>query len=243
LGHFDIKAEIATEKELKSMGILQNRTLNRVTYLLEQRLGIKLNKNIVTEQSQVYDTRVLNSPKNTYLQGYWQSPSYFQKINSQIRKDFVFTKSMNSTNVKISKLIKNSNSVSVHIRRGDYLTDASVKKTFPSMSEGYYKSGMKIIEKQIKTPTYFVFSDDMDWARSNILSSHKIYFVSHNRGKLAYEDMRLISLCKHNIISNSTFSWWGAFLSINKNKIIIAPRKWSGTELGRDLVLKDWIKI
>jgi len=243
LKHLNIKAEIATDKELGSLGISQNRVINRAQYLLEHRVGIKLNKNILTERSPIFDANILNAPDNTYLQGYWQSPSYFHNINSQILKDFLFIKPMNEKNRNIAKFIKNCNSVSIHIRRGDYVTDPAVKKTFPSVGVGYCNAGMKAVEKRVKSPTYFVFSDDIDWARKNIKSQRKIYFIGHNRGKFSYEDMRLISLCKHNVISNSTFSWWGAFLNANRHKTVVSPKIWSETELGKDIALANWIKI
>ncbi len=239
---FNIDAMFASDRDLSKLGISNKRIVNRLAYLLDQRFRIRINRSIITEKRPTFDKNILKLSGDIYLQGYWQSEYYFKDVADQIRSDFKFVKKISKKNEAIVRLIRHSNSVSLHIRRGDYVTDSSVKKIFTSMNSLYYKRAMNIIERKVKSPHFFIFSDDIKWAKENIKSKYKILFIKHNKGKYSYEDMRLMSLCRNNIIANSSFSWWGAWLNKNNDKIIISPRKWSSTELGRDLLLKNWIK-
>jgi len=117
-------------------------------------------------------------------------------------------------------MIKNLKSVSIHIRRGDYITN----KTGPKfIGLDYYIKAIRTIENKVKNPTYFIFSDDIVWGKQYLKLKNISYFVDNNHGKDSYKDMQLMSLCKHNIVANSTFSWWGSWLNTNKNKVIIKP--------------------
>jgi len=135
-------------------------------------------------------------------------------------------------------------SVSVHIRRGDYISNPITNQYHGSLDIGYYQNALKIMLKKINNPHFFVFSDDYEWAERNIKSDSPITYIKHNSAK-NYEDLRLMSMCKHHIIANSSFSWWGAWLASNKNKMVIGPQKWF---LGKkyndaDRMPENWIRI
>ncbi|MDH6309842.1 hypothetical protein M2451_002213 [Dysgonomonas sp. PFB1-18] len=164
---------------------------------------------------------------NITMSGYFQNERYFNNIASDIRRDFTFRKPLADSNLSLSERLKRINSVSVHIRRGDYLSNKSASANFITCDSCYYEKAIKAIAENVKTPEFFVFSDDHDRVRGNIsFAGYPVTFIDWNKGSDSYIDMQLMSLCKHNIIANSSFSWWGAWLNANTEKIVIAPEKW-----------------
>lgn len=177
-----------------------------------------------------------------YYTGSWQSEKFFKDISDEIRKDFSFPRVLDKKNLEIVEKIKNSNSVSIHIRRGDYLEDKALNGL---ASLEYYKSSVKYIGEKVKNPHFFIFSNDIEWCKQN-LDLENCCYIDWNKGKESYRDMQLMSLCKHNIIPNSTFSWWGAWLNNNPEKIVIAPEKWFNDCTNwnySNIVPDEWIKI
>lgn len=182
---------------------------------------------------------------NTYLEGFFQSEKYFKCVESQLREDFKFSAPLNDENRRTIAKIKDTNSVSVHIRRGDYVKKKRYQNLYADCSLDYYRSGVEHIAKSHPDPTLFVFSDDIKWVKENFKMPYECVFVEHNTGKKSYEDMRLMSLCRHNIIANSSFSWWGAWLNNNQEKIVIAPKRWFNDEeiIQSDVIPDEWIRI
>lgn len=192
-----------------------------------------------------FDPKVLKVSDDTYLDGSWQSEKYFEDIKGIIKQEFIFKKEPDSENrEKINEMI-NSNSVSIHIRRGDYVYDKKNNEFHGVCSADYYHKAVCLIVKKINKAKFFIFSDDPEWVKNNFRLNYPFTIVSHNFSKRDYEDLRLMSLCHHNIIANSTFSWWGAWLNQNPDKIIIAPKEWfRSRELNaKDVIPKPWIKI
>lgn len=179
-----------------------------------------------------------------YIDGYFQSEKYFQDFKNEIRKDFIFTPPLSSKNQEITEHIKSLNSISVHVRRWDYMSEKN-KSLYGTCDLDYYKRAIRIIQEKINSPVFFFFSDDIEWVKENLQVENNSYYIDWNTGEQSYEDMRLMSLCKHNIIANSSFSWWGAWLNNNKEKLVIAPEKWfnSDTINYKDIVPETWIKI
>lgn len=194
-----------------------------------------------------YDNNIFNIDNDKYLSGYWQSIKYLEGIEDEIRKDFTFKNKLDNKNLEALNLINNSNSISIHIRRGDYFRGNNEKLFGNIATVDYYKKAMKIIEEKIENPVYFVFSNDMEWVKENIEFKCEANYIDWNVGEDSYKDMQLMSNCKHNIIANSTFSWWGAWLNNNQNKIVIAPKKWINKEgINSDeieLFYDDWILL
>ncbi len=168
---------------------------------------------------------------NYYLGGYWQSEKYFIDIENTIRDNLEPTESIKD---KLLSAYPVSNSVSIHIRRTDYLALSTIH---PVQSISYYEEALSLV----KYKNILVFSDDIDWCKQNLKFQNMI-FVENNDN---IEDMWLMSLCEHNIIANSSFSWWGAWLNKNKNKTVIAPSKWFGEGYfcDIDIVPNNWIKL
>jgi len=200
------------------------------------------NRKHIKEKNYNFDPNILKV-ENGYLDGYWQSDKYFNR--NIIKNDFGFKIEQNDTNKLISDNIKNCNSVSVHIRRGDYVYNKLTNKVHGTCNQDYYNDAISLILDKVREPSFFIFSDDIQWVKNNLQLPHSSIFIDNNTVDTNYEDMRLMSHCKHNIIANSSFSWWGAWLNNKYNKIVITPKKWfNDKSLGiKDRIPEGWIKI
>lgn len=179
-----------------------------------------------------------------FLDGYWQCEDYFKDIRKELLEDFKLKVDLDSENKKILNLIKSKNSVSLHVRRGDYVENSKTNQVHGTCSLDYYKKAIEYIKKNVKNPHFFIFSDDIDWCKENIkLRKEESFFVDINSPEKGYFDLELMKNCKHFIIANSSFSWWGAWLSENSKKIIIAPKQWLRSKDEGELVPKSWIRL
>lgn len=187
--------------------------------------------------------RVLKPKGSLYLDGYWQSENYFKSIRKIILRDFALKKESNNF-LKLKRLVANVNSVSIHVRRGDYVKRAVTRKYHGVLNLDYYRRAMELIVKRVKKPHFFVFSDDPLWVKENFKIGQAMIYVSGSSKLTNSEELILMSFCKHNIIANSSFSWWGAWLNKNPSKVIIAPKRWfrkERTESG--IVPQGWIRV
>jgi len=193
-----------------------------------------------------YDPEFIFSNKViAYYCGYWQTERYFQNIIDEVKKSFRFKDPKISIKNKLFlDKIKSFDSVSIHVRRGDYESHEGSKKLLGGMCNlDYYKRAIEEINKYTSNKPYFVvFSDDILWAKNNLKLSSSIY-VDWNTGENSWQDMFLMTKCKHNIIANSTFSWWGAWLNSNPNQKVIYPQRWYNKLETRDIAPENWIKI
>lgn len=163
---------------------------------------------------------------NIYYDGYWQDPVYFSMLSETLRRAFVPRAVLSSANQEVAKLARESNSVAVHVRRGDYVTSPLASSYHGFLGVLYYQKAMRKIEEEVEAPRYFVFSDDPEWARNHLPGTSRTKIIDWNNGPRSVNDIYLMSCCKHNIIANSTFSWWGAWLNPNRAKIVVAPVRW-----------------
>jgi hypothetical protein len=199
------------------------------------------------ENATLYDVRFENLKNGITLLGYFQNEAYFKDYCEEIRKDFVFNPPINEQNCKIANEISACNAVSLHVRRGDYLSNKNAVNTFANLSIEYYHAAIQKILEKVKTPCFFIFSDDMEWAKQQF-HEYNCRFVNINHGKDSFNDMRLMSFCQHNIIANSSFSWWGAYLNSHSEKIVIAPKNWFKNEeqnhiTVQNLIPTEWTKM
>jgi hypothetical protein len=200
----------------------------------------------VKENGLDFHEEILSLPDNSYLAGYWQSENYFGEIADIIRKEFSFVNPPSLINQELMEKMMGCNSVSMHIRRGDYVSDPIIMEIHGVLGTEYYKKALNVIEEHVKDPQIFVFSDEIPWAKDYIKTHLPLHFIDFNRAEKNYEDLRLMSHCKHHIIANSSFSWWGAWLSNKKNNVVIAPIKWfADKEMNtRQTIVPDtWITI
>lgn len=179
---------------------------------------------------------------SVYYDGYWQNENYFSSIRDIVLKTFSFPDFSDKKGKALSEILLCRNSVSCHVRRGDYLKDPTRCVCTPQ----YYKNAIKYMNEHVLPDLYCVFSDDIDWCKENLsglFGQIEVIYVNWNHGVESYRDMQLMSLCKHNIIANSSFSWWGAWLNKNDNKLIISPEKWMSNPLQNDPICKSWKRI
>jgi hypothetical protein len=180
------------------------------------------------------------------LTGYWQSEKYFIDDEYLIREDFKILKPLAGKNLEIAEEIKHTESVSIHLRGRDFINKKEINKLHFTCDNSYYERSFSIIIGRIKDPNFFIFSDDAEWAKYFLKIDYPCTFVDGNSwNKASFEDMRLMSLCKHNIIANSTFSWWAAWLNRNPAKIVIAPQKWFNdtSHNTKDLIPGGWLRL
>lgn len=182
---------------------------------------------IIEEKNSAFDPSVLRLSGDLCLCGYWQDERYFADIEKLLRQEFVFRPMENVYGSKLINKLTSSESVAVHVRRGDYLTSPHTSARHGVCSLEYYHAAMETVANHFDSPHFFIFSDDMPWVKENLSSSiYSRTYVDHNGPDMAYEDLRLMSMCRHQIIANSSFSWWAAWLNCNDKKLVIAPARW-----------------
>jgi hypothetical protein len=180
-----------------------------------------------------------------HIVGYWQTPKYFNEIADVLRRDFTPKAPMDAGNAEIAGQIASCNSVSLHVRRGDYVSNPETGNYHGICSIDYYKHAVALICERVPDPRLFVFSDDHRWVRDNLQFDLPTQFVAANTADQGTRDIHLMAQCRHHILANSSFSWWGAWLNPSPDKIIVAPQKWFNVSTidTRDLVPVGWIRI
>ncbi len=244
LGHLNIEAASLTPLYDKLFPLLPRRfALAKVLHKISPLLSTPLPNPMVLLQDPEtgFDKRFLSVRGNVVLKGFWLSERYFVLIADTLRRELIFRQPPDTQNQAVLREIDATDAVALHVRRGDYVANAK----FNAFDITYYQRAIQAISQQISHPHFFIFSDDPGWTQANIRTKFPCTYVSHNTGRRNFEDLRLMSRCKHFIIANSTFSWWGAWLSAHTGKQVIAPRQWltSNTESTRDLVPNSWFRL
>ena len=246
LDNFNIKKNLSKDSDFFGFVwlIKQNNIFH--TFYKNLRLKSKLMPFYYPEQMFHFDPSVF-SKNGTYFDGFWQTEKYFKEIAPELRKELTLNKPLSEYSRNILEKIRNSRAISIHVRRADYVTDSYANIVHGACSMDYYKSAIAYIRKRESSPSFFVFSDDYDWAVENFKSSEYPVSCVKNTAEKNYEDLILMSSCTHHIIANSSFSWWGAWLNPSKDKIVIAPAKWFNTQKiatdTRDIIPESWIKM
>ena len=199
-----------------------------------------------TQKKLIKEFELLTDP--VYMEGYWQTEKYFLSIADQLRsKDFIPVAAISSMNAELVKSIGSTSSVSMHVRRGDYVTNAETNKYHGICSVDYYQHSAKMIVEKTGADHFYVFSDEPEWVKSNIVLPYATTYISHNIARESYWDIVLMQHCKHHIIANSSFSWWGAWLNESKSKIVIAPKIWFNdvnmNNQTENLIPTKWIRM
>lgn len=191
----------------------------------------------------IFFSKIIN--KVLKKEQFFQSEKYFKNNENTIRKEIVLKKPLSTYSLEILNLILSKNNpVSLHIRRGDYVSNAKTNIHHGLCPIEYYEKSIEYIKLKINSPTFFIFSDDIHWAKDNLKSTSEMIFVSKPEIP-DYEELILMSKCSHHIIANSSFSWWGAWLNPNPSKIVVAPKKWlNNVNIDTtDICPSEWIRI
>lgn len=223
------------EKEIKS----------RLVRAFRRRLGLARKGFFIRERHFHFDKRVLAAPRDAYLEGYFASEKYFIDAEDAVRRDLSFREPLAGRNAVLASEMMEGASVSVHVRRGDYVSDKKTNEFHGACGAPYYTAAIEHISQKIKEPHFFIFSDDIEWARANISVGPSATYIDHNKGGEAYKDMQLMSICRHHIIANSSFSWWGSWLDARPEKLVIAPAQWFAdlSVNTKDVIPASWIRL
>jgi len=192
------------------------------------------------EKSLLFQEDFLKPIKNKYIKGYFETEKYFEDIRPILLKQFVVKKQLASSTIQYLKEITiKKNACSLHIQKGDNIFDQKTKQIHGVCDLNYYKEAIKLMREKCGEVNFFVFSDDILWVKKNLKIKNATYI---DQQVIPHEDLHLMSLCRHNITANSSFSWWAAWLNQHKNKIVIAPKQWFESKES-EVACENWIKI
>lgn len=220
LRHFRIEADVTTEKCLRCLPLAR-----RFPGLWSRLTGLS----IYIEQGLQFNPHFDTLPDNTYLIGYWQSHRYFADIAPTLARELEGAQALSATNIGLADRAMTEPSVAIHVRRGDYASLPSAASLHGTLPLSYYTAALAHIRQQVSDPRFFIFSDDIEWCRANLpLARDEATFVENNHGDDAWQDLLLMGYCRHHVIANSSFSWWGAWLADRRHthRCVVAPAQW-----------------
>jgi hypothetical protein len=249
LANFNIKAECRELSRTENLMLLSIHPRLRTMHslgagLLEKVASVQIvNEGIAQRFRFQPNISVKHRTRVVYLVGYWQVYNIAEAISEELRQEFSLRTPPTGKNLEAIAHIQDSEQpVSVHLRRGDYTMQAEGNV---ALTPDYYLRAMTYMREHLARPRFYVFSDDIKFAREHFGQRVDTNYLDHNDAHTAHEDLRLMSTCRHHIIANSTFSWWAAWLNQNREKIVIAPRRWMVGNHSRydDLLPPGWLKI
>ena len=220
LQHFNVAVEFATPKEVAA-------------------------SSAIVEKGHDFNGDTLSILPPAFLTGYWQSEKYFKEIEPILRKELTLKEPLEGEDLKVARAIESCESVSLHVRRGDYVTNSHTNQFHGTCSLAYYRKCLALLRQSVRDPALFVFSDDPQWVADNMKFDLPATYVNHNPPEKHYADLRLMGLCRHNILANSSFSWWGAWLNANPSKRVYAPLRWYADYRIKtpDLIPPGWTRV
>jgi hypothetical protein len=242
LDKFKLDIKIADKAILDNFNFNENKFITKL-----KKLSPGLFKKMIFNEHQFnYHSNFFKLPATTYLNGYWQSEKYFNSFRDKLVASIALGEPFSEKAKIINEKIVSTNSVSVHVRRGDFISLKSANHFHGFLEMDHYKQAIDLIKSIVNNPTFFIFSDDINWCKDNFdFISPKEFVDGSTLGISTHEELVLMSCCKHNIIANSSFSWWGAWLNQNKDKTIVAPKNWFADKTinTNDLIPSNWIRI
>jgi len=239
LQHFNVQAA-----EVARTGLPAMRHEGLARYLAARIRGTHWH--MFAERGLPYDPAFAELGDGSYLKGYWQSERYFGDFGNLMREHLAIVTPPDAETVRVMQMQDRCFAVSLHVRRGDYVSNPKFLATHGICSLDYYrKAADRIAESSTVAPTFFAFSDEPDWVRDNLDLPYDMVIVSHNRVERNYEDIRLMARCRHHIVANSSFSWWGAWWNPDPDKMVIAPSRWFADPAkdDSDLVPQSWLRM
>jgi hypothetical protein len=246
LNNFNIYGSIANEKEVKKL--TQKFQSNKISKTIYTNLEAKIPKTFLTTYKEkkwfVFDANIYKLKPSFYLEGYWQHHQYYINLPDIIKNELKLKVKIGQNAQSIlDEIIADPVSVAIHIRRGDYITDKAANDYMGVLPLSYYQDAVRLLSVKIVSPNFYIFSDDIEWVKKHINLNNKTIFIENNKD---FEDLELMKNCRHQIIANSSFSWWGAFLNENIDKVVIAPKTWLKEPKANNLVqiqMPNWITI
>lgn len=249
LHHYSIAAEVATEDAVNSiLDVYSSRSLYAKLYRrAEPYLPKQYHHRFYEKEWWTFEPELFSVTSNVYLDGYWQHYKYLENLNPVILDELRLKEfPAKDASEYLNEIQGQPESVAVHIRRGDYVTDKDALNFMGVLPVSYYNRSIEYINNRVSNPSFYFFSDDLDWVKDTIKVNAQVHYVDIANGAKDYVELDLMSKCSHNIIANSSFSWWGAFLNRNPEKIVVAPKKWVVPEEVNkriELILPSWVKM
>ncbi len=245
---FGIKAHnnMNTYRTFRFLNSLYCRRNHNKLFKYSYRILINLFPEIVDESNwEEYSATPTEKNKKAFFYGYWASPKYFSSLGTSIRQYIRFPENnLSSNSLEILKWIYNTrNVVAIHIRRGDYLTEQNRRIYGGICTDEYYRKAIDLMSNRLEDPKFIVFSNDLEYVKCTKFNSSVSKIIDFNKGRDSWQDMYLMSQADHNIIANSTFSWWGAYLNNKENNITVCPARFTNFDLTPDIYPANWIKI
>lgn len=257
LKYFNVKPYIETEKVnaslIQKIMIIIFKVIKRIIrfvcpkeyYVLRYKLEDKYSKFLIKNGIYWKEDGALNiiptNKKNKIVIGHYESKKNFDKIRDELLIEFEPKELPLDKNKELYKSIKNSNSVCISIRRGDFVTNEKFSKKYNVCDINYFVKAIELIKEKVENPVFVIFSDDVEWCKENLKFDGTV--LSEDGTDPVWEKLRLMYSCKHFIISNSTFSWWAQYLSRNKNKVVVAPARWNNSGYKSDIYDENWYLI
>lgn len=245
LNHLSIDTNTVSTQEIAFEQFRSSSAIDRWVAQIKCWFGMpQAPPHLASESTFAFNPEILSIDDNCYLDGYWQSEKYFLDIRGQLLQEFEPRTPLDGKNRLVAEQIIETEAVSVHVRRGDYIFDSKTADFHGHCSLDYYRRAFFTMKENVVNPHYYFFSDDIDWVKEHLKPGGRSTYIDHNID-CGYEDLRLMSMCNHHVIANSSFSWWGAWLGRNSNKIVIAPDRWfQNDDLDtRDLLPPSWKQI
>lgn len=235
-----MNASLVTLKAMKGTSPIP--IMHRVTRRLSSVLG---GTRHVAIYRSGYDESVAGCGPSAYLEGYFQSWRYFNQYHDEICNLFKPGRPLSEESLAMLDRIRHTESVSLHIRRGDYVSNSRTNAYHGVCDVNYYQRAIQHVSSIVEHLELFVFSDEPAWAAQNLKLGLPATIVSRSHAPDVHEDMILMQMCKHNIIANSTYSWWSAYLNANRSRVVVAPLRWflSSNDPGTDLIPTNWIRL
>lgn len=239
---FNITAKQASVRDIRRV---YHHFINHYFFLrLYRHYFPQLKSEIKEIESEPFKESLFYQKGDFYYDGYWADHRYYDDCRVELLKEFTLKEPLDDNNKKLLGELKNKYSCSIHVRRGDYLKDPD----YCGICDlDYYKKAVEtVLSKTGKQVTFLVFSNDINWCKENLaddFAGNEVIYVDWNTSKDSYKDMFLMSQCNANIIANSSFSWWGAYLNETSDKIVISPEKYKNVDMGFKVALDDWIYL
>jgi len=252
LDGFNVCAQLASDAQLACVGVTAGETPSLLEsikrrFLRHSAPKLPLQEPILREASFTYDARIEQVQASIYLDGYWQSERYFSAIRAQLLQELTLKSNWGPGNEDMFGQVQaaGAGAVSLHVRRGDYVTNAHTASYHGVCSLDYYRAAVAYIAERVAAPHFFIFSDDHDWVRENLQTGFPTTFVAVNSADNGIYDMMLMKSCNHHIIANSSFSWWGAWLNPSTEKLVVAPQQWfkEADKDTSDLIPSGWVRL
>ena len=241
---YELKKVFGIEDKIQK-GLAEHDFLYKVQKKMANCAGTNLltSKNIIMELKIGYYPKAMrNREEKTYYDGYWQSEKYFTNVSDSMRQEFEFSPFTEEKNIDLLKILQSEECVSIHVRRGDYL---SASQYVQLSNTSYYQDALQVMQQHNSNLQFIILSDDVEWCARYLSCGPNAIYVTWNKGEKSYRDMQIMSLCQHNIIANSSFSWWGAWLNKNPNKMVIAPKSFfkGVSAVEQKIVPDEWLTI